>query len=566
MSLYYKILPERRRKKLKNLLQEKPLLRFLEAHNGLSALIVNTVKLELEDKALEFDGIWESSFTNSASKGLPDAEIVSFDSRIHNIFEILNVTDKPLIVDGDTGGDIISFQYLVSKLEKIGISAIIIEDKQFPKRNSLEEGVKQTQEDPFKFAYKISKGKEILQTEDFMIIARIESLINGKDIEDAIKRAEIYLEAGADGIMIHSKEKRADKIFEFAEKYNILCKKLSYRKPLVCVPTTYNTVFEEELEKYGFNIVIYANHLLRSAYKYMYKTALEILINKRCFEAEKYCASLREIFDIVGFSNIKKIEKEQYHVPEILILGAGKIPDSLNILGEIPSPLIPMGKKSLFEIQREILKEIGVNNIKLVVGYKAELIENITKKFDDVILIYNEKWHIEGILSSFLTGLNKIKGSFIYIEGDILFSKSIMKQFFNVINQNPNYDFILMGDPSFKFHPEGKSEDLIMASLPYYRSLKKIIPQVVRIGTKVPYDEAHFEFTGIAYISKKGTEVLREISNKFFSENLQKADFVDLIQQIVYEGYEVYIFEVNKGWIEIDCKENYELAKEQLND
>ena len=199
MTLLNNILPEQRRGKLKALLKKGKTVRVLEAHNGLSGIIANNthVKGELEGTPIirEFDALWESSLTDSASKGHPDIEVVTFDSRLQSINEILAVTNKPMIVDGDTGGDANAFEYTVSKLEKAGVSAIIIEDKVFPKRNSLEAGTQQNLEDPEVFAQKICRGKNIQKTDDFMIIARLESLISGKSMEDAVNRAKIYLQA-----------------------------------------------------------------------------------------------------------------------------------------------------------------------------------------------------------------------------------------------------------------------------------------------------------------------------------------------------------------------------------
>ena len=273
MTLRYLISPEQRRKKLKELLENKGFVKGIEVHNAISALIVNDLKVELDKNGKkelkEFDFFWESSLTDSASKGHPDIEVVSFDSRIKTISEILEVTNKPIIVDGDTGGDIHHFEYFIPRLERIGVSAVIIEDKVFPKRNSLEAGTQQTQEEPDKFADKIRVGKAIQRSPDFMIIARIESLIAGKTVEEALSRAEKYLRAGADGIMIHSKSSEADDIIRFSESYDTLCKKLGFRKPLVCVPTTYNHIYEEQFQEWGFNVVIYANHLLRASYKAM---------------------------------------------------------------------------------------------------------------------------------------------------------------------------------------------------------------------------------------------------------------------------------------------------------
>ena len=207
-------------------LKEKRILRFLEVHNAIGGLIVDNTKVGVVEgdkkKNLEFDGFWESSLTDSASKGLPDAEIVSIDSRLNTINQIMEVTKKPMIVDGDTGGDLNQFEYLVKRLERAGVSMVVIEDKVFPKRNSLEPGTIQELEIPEIFAEKIRRGRSARRNKNFLIVARIESLIAGLSIRDALERAEIYLRAGADGILIHSKKETADEILEFAENFKKL--------------------------------------------------------------------------------------------------------------------------------------------------------------------------------------------------------------------------------------------------------------------------------------------------------------------------------------------------------
>jgi len=294
------VTPEHRRTILQKLIELKPIVRVMEAHNGLSALVVEKTKKD----GKQFDAIWESSFTDSTSKGKPDIELVDFTSRTRTINEILEVTTKPIIVDGDTGGPVEHFVYMVKTLERLGVSAVIIEDKIFPKQNSLLKNVEHKQEKISIFCKKIRAGIQARLTQDFMIFARIESLIAGKTVEDALERAKAYIESGAHGIMIHSNDKTPTKIFEFCGRY----KQFKRRVPLIVVPTTYYTVTEKELIKAGVTIVIYANHLLRSSYKTMLRTAKNILKNESSCKAEKECYSVdlfvREFFkerkEVVG--------------------------------------------------------------------------------------------------------------------------------------------------------------------------------------------------------------------------------------------------------------------------
>jgi phosphoenolpyruvate phosphomutase len=282
--------------RLKRLLESKDVVTFMEAHNGLSGLIVENTKVKTGNKYSEFDGMWLSSLTDSTAKGRPDIEFVDRTSRAQTINDILEVTTKPVIYDGDTGGVTEHFTLLVKSLERLGVSAVIIEDKTGLKRNSLYgTEVDQTQEDIKLFCHKIRQGKDACVTNDFMVIARIESLILEKGLEDALNRAKAYQEAGADGIMIHSRDKSGDEIVDFCAQY----KNFELKVPLIVVPTAFNHFTTDELKDMGVNIVIYANHLLRSAYPAMIKTAESILQNKRTKEAEPNCMSIKEILDLI---------------------------------------------------------------------------------------------------------------------------------------------------------------------------------------------------------------------------------------------------------------------------
>ena len=282
--------PEIRQKKLRRLIENKPIVRILDAHNGLTGIIAENVSY----KSNEFDGIWMSSLTDSTAKGKPDIELID---RYSTLNDVLEVTTKPIILDGDTGGKPEHFAFTVKTLERLGVSAIIIEDKVGLKKNSLfGTDVKQTQDSIENFCKKIKIGKSSLVGNDFMIIARIESLILKAGLNDATQRAQAYIDAGVDGIMIHSKEEDPTEIFNFCDQY----KQFNTKVPLVVVPSSYNSVTEETLIGKGANIVIYANHLLRSAYPAMVKTAESILKHKRVKEAsDTYCMSIKEILNLI---------------------------------------------------------------------------------------------------------------------------------------------------------------------------------------------------------------------------------------------------------------------------
>ena len=288
--------PDLRRKSLKKLLLSQRSVRFLDIHNGLSGLIIENTKVKIKNKLEEFHGLWASSLTNSTAKGKPDIEAVDLTERLQLLNEVLEVTTKPIIYDGDTGGKSEHFVFTVKSLERLGASAIIIEDKIGLKKNSLfGTDVFQKQDNIKSFCKKITEGRKAKKTEEFMIIARIESLILNKGIDDALTRAKSYIKAGADGIMIHSRKRNPKEIFDFCKKYN----KFKNRKPLVIVPSSFSQVKEQELINAGANIIIYANHLLRSVYPNMIKTAESILKNKRSLEAEKNLLSIKQILELI---------------------------------------------------------------------------------------------------------------------------------------------------------------------------------------------------------------------------------------------------------------------------
>ncbi len=289
--------PEIRLKRLRRLIGAKKIVRILESHNGLTGLIIENTSVEVNGIKQEFDGMWASSLTDSTSKGKPDIEAVDITTRLHDLNDELEVTTKPIIFDGDTGGKVEHFVFTVRTLERLGVSAVIIEDKVGLKQNSLfGTDAVQTQDTIENFCNKIKAGKNAQITEDFMVIARIESLIAGKPVSDALERAYAYVTAGADAIMIHSKNKDGMDIKAFCEAF----RQKNQGTPIVAVPTTYNQFTEEELASWGINVVIYANHMLRSAYPAMLGCAKSILAHGRSLEASNdYCMPIKEILELI---------------------------------------------------------------------------------------------------------------------------------------------------------------------------------------------------------------------------------------------------------------------------
>lgn len=288
--------PEIRMKTLRRLIQSKQIVRIMEAHSGLSGLIIENTEVVKDDGVHSYDGMWSSSLTDSTCKGKPDIEAVDLTTRLQDLTNILECTTKPIIFDGDTGGKTEHFVFTVRTLERNGVSAVIIEDKVGLKKNSLfGTDVQQQLAEIPEFSEKISAGKKAQVTKDFMIIARLESLIAGFPVSDALTRASAYVKAGADGVMIHSKEKSGDDIREFCCEF----RKEYKHVPIVLVPTTYNQFTENQLRDWGANIVIYANHMLRASYPAMLTVARSILEHERSLEADAQCMPIKQILELI---------------------------------------------------------------------------------------------------------------------------------------------------------------------------------------------------------------------------------------------------------------------------
>ncbi len=289
-------MPEYRRRRLRQLIRLCPVVKTIEVHSGLTGLIAEKTIVEHNGELDQFDAMWLSSLCDSTAKGKPDIELVDMSSRMRTIDDVMEVTTKPIILDGDTGGQVEHFVYNVRTLERMGVSAVIIEDKTGLKKNSLfGTEVAQTQDTIENFCGKIRAGKDAQRTQEFMIIARIESLILEKGQADALKRAFAYVDAGADAVMIHSRRKVADEIFEFCDRF----REKDKETPIVVVPTSFNSVTEAEFAQHGVNIVIYANQLTRSAFPAMQDTAVEILKNHRALEVDARLMPFKEIITLI---------------------------------------------------------------------------------------------------------------------------------------------------------------------------------------------------------------------------------------------------------------------------
>jgi phosphoenolpyruvate mutase len=563
------ITPANRLKLLREKVSQKGFVRIMEAHSGISALIAESAQAETDDGVVEFDALWESSLTDSASKGLPDVEVVTVDSRIHTIDEILEVSQKPLIVDGDTGRSPVEFESLVRRLERMGVSAVIIEDKVFPKRNSLDTSANQTLDDPALFAQKIRRGKSQVMSEDFMIIARLESLIAGTGLEDALARAEMYILAGVDGIMIHSQQKEPDEILAFADAYGPLCERLGRRPPLVCVPTTYNLITDVELAERGFNIMIHANHLLRSSYRAMEEAARLILKHDRGSEVETICAPTSTIFEVVGFNKIKEQDRlfDNLQRFSIIIPAAGKDP----VFTESPKSMIQVGGQSILDHQVEGLRKSGLTNNKVIVvrGHEGKQFTRTDVEYRD-----NDSFLETNSAHSLFCAEDAMSDGFLMVFSDILFDETLVRRVMESMG-----DIVLVLDKSYRFHTHdvNKRLDLAIADRSdtnHRRSLAvDSLLEISHIGKNAPQQETTYEFTGMAFFSEPGARIMREMYSGAQSRNpapfheadrFSQATFNDLIQETINQGHVVNGLEVSTGWIEIHQRVDVERAEKEL--
>lgn len=564
MTLRHRVLPHHRRKELKEKITAGQAVRIIEAHDGLSSLIGSTTSIKDQDgQSLEFDGLWVSSLTDSAAKGHPDTEVIDTSSRLLTIQEILQVTNKPIIVDGDTGGAPTQFEYFCSKLENLGVSIVVIEDKKHPKRNSLDPSVKHVLEDPHDFATKINRAKAVCLSEDFMIFARIESFIAGQGLADAIKRADIYLDSQVDGIMIHSKAETPDEIYAFMEAYEKLCKKKGFRKPVLAVPTTYNTVTDEELFNKGISIVIYANHLLRAAHKAMDKVCRTILKNKRSHETVKDIATVKEVMETVGFQDVKaKDEKYKENPTPVIILASGKTNGFAGTeFQNMPVSNLPIANKPLLEWQLTMLNQVGLTNVTLISGQGKEQLNTFNAEE-----IYNPDYANTNSLYSLMLAREKLTDGFIVIFGDIFFDKYILqRQLMNVES-----DILLVADNTVNLRTRKiikPTADLVI--LKHSNNITSRKPNVItelvaEIGTKVSPENATHEFIGIAKFSKEGAKVFCDAYDQLKS-NKEPLGFNPLLRALIAKGIPVEALVVNRGWSEVQNMTDIAAIEKTLN-
>jgi phosphoenolpyruvate phosphomutase len=541
-------------KLLRNLFKKK-LVRIVGAHDGLGAKLIGESG---------FDGVWASGLEISASYGLPDANILTMSEYLERAIEMNEATSLPVIADCDTGyGNVNNVIHMVEKYEKAGIAAICIEDKLFPKMNSFIEG-RQDLADIEEFCGKIRAVKNTQKNPDFMIIARVEALIAGWGMKEALKRANAYSESGADAILIHSKKKDNKEILEF-------CKKFKKKIPLVVVPTTYPKFNEKEMPKHGIKLVIYANHVLRSAIKAVSET-LKILNEKgELSSIEKNIVPLSKVFDLQGMGTLKDNEKNYLKTSmsstQMLIPAAGSPPKDMTSLKKIdkfiaknyPVSLIKIKGKSILEMNIESSKMNNIEKFKIITGYKSESFADY-KNIKNFNIIKNLNHSKSPQIESIIMGLD-INLNSIVVFSDIIFEKEILQR---LTSSNEDISLVIdtIGQNSSNFC------DLVVTQKKPIRDGRVLTQHRTNIIQKIQkgldLKKGSYEFVGISYFSKKGSKMLINEHKKLKKKN-KNLDFNTLINHLVKKNIKVNAIEINGGWMEIRSKKQFEQAEKIFN-
>ncbi|MDQ7837080.1 MAG: phosphoenolpyruvate mutase [Thermodesulfobacteriota bacterium] len=544
-------------KLLRDLILQKRIVRLIGAHDGLTAKL---------GENQGFDGIWASGLEISTSYCVPDANILTMSQYLERTCEINDAVAIPVMADCDTGyGNSNNVIYMVKKYEAAGIAAICIEDKKFPKTNSFIPG-KQELASVAEFVGKIMAAKSAQTDPDFMVVARVEALIAGYGMDEALMRAKAYHEAGADAILIHSKKKTPDEVLEFARRWG-------NRLPLVVVPTSYYEVSAEELADSGISVVVYANHGIRASVKAIESIYGEILRTGSTKSVEGKITTMKYIFELQGMPKMKEDEKQFLHgdrektIAVIAAAGDHLEEHSMNkIASEIPISMLDINGKPLLQRQAETLHKSEISEIFVVTGYKRELID-----VDGVRLLENTDYKNTGILHSVMQAGKHMDSKAVISYGDIYFENVILE----LLLKSPE-DITILADSGYdsKDYAQDKLLDLVITDSAPVKAKRKLheasVKRVKQIGMKIDRDQAHFEFPGLLVLSKKGAKIFRGIydvsakkyAGKPFHEApvFERAGLADLLQEIIDLGHPVACIEVNSGWMELHSFENYKLA------
>lgn len=534
-------------KKLRNLFQEDKIIRIVGAHDGLSAKLV---------EKNGFDGIWASGLEISTSHAVPDANILTMSQYLERACEMNDAVEIPVIADCDTGyGNVNNVIHMVKKYEAAGIAAVCIEDKLFPKVNSYIAG-RQELASIAEFVGKIMAAKNAQLDKDFMVIARIEALIAGWGMDEAIRRAQDYADAGADTILIHSKANNPKEIEEF-------CQRWDQRVPLVIIPTTYPMLHIKEIKKWGVKMVIYANQGIRASIKAVNKVFSEINQAGDLTTIEDLIVPMNEVFEIQGMKQLKESEKlflkNEKKSIKVIIPAAGdpSYERSLqDVVRDFPIAMLGINGKSILQRNVEMLKKVGIDDITVITGYNSHRFT-----LEGLNYIENRNFKDTSQIDSIMIAEEKLTGNTIIAFSDILFEKEIILRLLD-----SKGDIVLVIDSTIS--QKNISIDYVKAEKSPVYGERKInidrLNKIIKIGKNLDTKEANFEFIGLSFFSQKGIDILKQT---YYEKKKREAlglnintDFLAIIQAIIDSGFAVFGMEVNGGWIEIRSFDNYKLA------
>ncbi len=545
----------REARRLRELLAQPTIARAIGAHDALGATI--------GDQA-GFDAIWSSGLEISTSHGVPDANILTMTEFLDAAAAMARSASIPIVADCDTGfGNSNNVIHMVRSFEAAGVAGVSIEDKLFPKVNSFVPG-RQELAPVAEFVGKIMAAKNAQRSDDFVVIARVEALVAGHGIEEALRRGRAYADAGADAVLIHSKSKTPDEILEFVRRWEA-------RAPLVVVPTTYHQISAEELEAVGIALLIYANHGLRASIRAMQETYSRILQTGSTSAVESDIASMTEVFELQGMPQMKADEKAFLRAGEptrVVIPAAGDHSGEASmreIAADVPMAMVDIHGEPLLQRQVETLNRVGVQDVRVISGHRADRID-----VEGVQVVHHERWAQTGIAASILSAGSAQQTRTLMIFSDVLFDTDLVRRLLSC-----NEDVVLAVNRQFDPAADAgaRARDYVaLAEAPVQtrRALETGSHQtVVNIGKTLHPAEVHTEFIGLALFSEKGFGLLEEAwegalarTDEGFHEaaDTRKASFTDLIQEVIDRGYPVHALETSSGWMEIHSFDDYREA------
>lgn len=518
--------------RLKQMIAEKELSFLMEAHNGLSAKIAEEAG---------FDGIWGSGLSISAALGVRDNNEASWTQVLEVVEFMADATKVPILLDGDTGyGNFNSMRRLVVKLEQRGVAGVCIEDKLFPKTNSFIRGTAQPLADPEEFAGKIRAAKEAQTDPDFVVVARVEALIAGHGMEEALRRGEMYRKAGADAILIHSAQRHPNEILGFKKEWGD-------RLPVVIVPTKYYTTPTDVFREYGFSVVIWANHQMRSAITAMQATARRIFVDQHLMNVEEEVAPLAEVFRLQGEKELEEAEK--LYLPKsgaparAIVLAASRGEELGELTANQPKAMVEIAGKPLLEHVAASFRAAGIRDITVVRGYKKDAV-----KATGVTFVDNDDFEKTQEVGSLKKALGALEGTTLVAYGDVLFKKYIPEKLVD-----HDGDFVVAVDAKWEdSNNRGRLADYAICSEPH--SKRALFSDVTLVDVVNDPDTKGIsgEWIGFVKVSATGAKILRELVGGLDERALATLKMPDLLRQVTKAGHKVHVVYSTGDWLDVD--------------